>query len=126
MKFVRNSVFALVMAAGLTATSYAHHSQSMFDLNNTVTVTGVVTEVDWANPHTFYYMDVVGKDGKKVTWAFEANAPNALHSVGWSEDTVKEGMTVSFIGNPRKDGKPTMLVQKVQLPDGKMIATKAR
>jgi len=126
MKFVRNAVLALVVAAGMAAPSFAHHSQSMFDLTTETTITGVITEVDWANPHTFYYMDVVGADGKKVTWSFEANAPNALNSVGWSEDTIKEGQKVSFIGNARKDGKPTMLVQSVKLPDGKTISTKAR
>jgi hypothetical protein len=98
----------------------------MFDLDKTVDITGVVTEADWANPHTFYYMNVKGSDGKVVSWAFEANAPNALNSVGWIETTIKEGDTVTFVGNPRKDGKPTMLVQGVKLKDGKTLSTKAR
>jgi hypothetical protein len=126
MKLIAKALPLAVLTLGLATPSFAHHSQSMFDLTQTVSITGVVTEADWANPHTFYYMDVKGADGKVVNWAFEANAPNALNSVGWVETTVKEGDTVTFIGNPRKDGKPTMLVQGVKLKDGKTLSTKAR
>jgi hypothetical protein len=126
MKLLKHIVAVSAIALGVTTPVFAHHSQSQFDLDKTVTVTGVVTEADWANPHTFYYMDVKGPDGKTVSWAFEANAPNALNSVGWQETSVKEGDHVSFTGNPRKDGKPTMLVQSVTLKDGKTLSTKAR
>jgi hypothetical protein len=126
MKLFKKMSSLAILTLGIATPVFAHHSQSMFDLTQTITITGVVTEADWANPHTFYYMDVKGADGKTVSWAFEANAPNALNSVGWTETTVKEGDKVSFTGNPRKDGKPTMLVQGVTLKDGKTLSTKAR
>jgi hypothetical protein len=119
--------FAVPVLAAVCATPmYAHHSQSQFDLGKIVTVVGTVSEVDWANPHTFYYMDVKGADGKTVTWAFEGNAPNALQASGWVENTIKVGDKVSFAGNPRKDGKPTMLVDSVTLANGQNYRSKAR
>ena len=112
--------FAVVstLALGVVVPSFAHHSQTMFDLNKNVTLKGTVTEVDWANPHTFYYVDVVDS-GKKVNWGLEGNSPNGLAQMNWTEDTVKVGDTVTFIGNPRKDGQPTMLLQSITAKDGK-------
>jgi hypothetical protein len=115
-----------VLAATFTVPMYAHHSQSQFDLTKIVTVSGVVSEVDWANPHSFYYMDVKGSDGKSINWAFEGNAPNALQASGWVENTIKVGDKVTFAGNPRKDGKPTMLLDSVTLSNGQNLRSKAR
>ena len=56
----------------------AHHSGAMFDDKKEVTVTGVVKEFQYTNPHSWLLVDVTGKDGKVTTWGFEAEGPSSL------------------------------------------------
>ena len=64
----------------------AHHSFSAeFDASKTFKFTGTVTKVEWMNPHTFFYIDVVDEKTKKVTnWAMEMGSPNGLMRNGWT------------------------------------------
>ena len=61
-----------------------------------MTLTGVVTKVDWVNPHAYIYVDVKGDDGTVVNWAIETGAPNALYRQGWRKDDLKAGDTVTL------------------------------
>lgn len=106
---------ALFVLTAIAIPVFAHHSQTQFDLTKTVTIKGTVTEVDWSNPHTFFYIEgtIVGDaSATKKTWGLEGQSPNFLmgNGEGWKPDTLKVGDTVAASGNPRKDGKPTMLL----------------
>src|SRR5215470_9703594 len=70
---------AVVVATAAVPVS-AHHSFSAeFDITKPFKLTGVVTKLQWANPHTFFYLDVTDeKTGKVTNWAFEMGNPNAL------------------------------------------------
>ena len=96
---------ALLSAASLKA----HHSFSAeFDASKTFKMTGQVTKVEWMNPHTFFYIDVVDEKTKKVTnWAMEMGSPNGLMRQGWSRNTMKAGDVVVVEGSLAKDGSPT-------------------
>ena len=87
----------------------AHHSFSAeFDASKTFKFTGTVTKVEWMNPHTFFYIDVVDEKTKKVTnWAMEMGSPNGLMRNGWSRNTMKIGDKVTVEGSMAKDGSPT-------------------
>ena len=92
----------IVSAAHLAA----HHSFSAeFDVTKPFKLTGVVTKVAWANPHTFFYVDVTDdKTGKVANWSMEMGNPNALMRAGWTRNTMKVGDTVSIEGSLARDG----------------------
>jgi hypothetical protein len=92
----------LALAAGTIA---AHHSfDAEYDSSKSVTMTGIVTKVDWINPHAYIYVNVEGQAGVQ-TYAFELGPPYALVRGGWKRDTVKIGDKVRVENAaPAKDG----------------------
>ena len=99
-------MFAVTVVAGLflaTATAMAHHSfAAEFDANQPVNLKGTVTKVEWMNPHTYFYMDVV-ENGETVNWGMEMGSPNGLMRAGWTRNTLKVGDVVSVEGSRAKD-----------------------
>jgi hypothetical protein len=101
---------------------FAHHSfAAEFDGDKRVTLTGVVTKVDWVNPHAYIQVDVKGDDGAVVNWAIETGAPNALYRQGWRKDDLKVGDTVTLDAFLAKDGSHTAAARNVTLPDGRRV-----
>ena len=76
-------------AAPLSAT--AHHSMSMFDRSSPMTLDGVVTRYEWANPHVYVFVDIAADAGERIVWAVEGQPPTILKRQGWSEDTLTVG-----------------------------------
>jgi hypothetical protein len=112
------SFFALLAALPLAA----HHSfAAEYDGSKPVTLKGKVTKVDWVNPHSWIYIDVVGDDGKVANWSCETAPPNGLYRQGWRRDTLKPGDEVSIDGFLAKDGSHTMTARSVQTSDGKRL-----
>jgi len=101
---------------------FAHHSfAAEFDGTKQINFTGIVTKVDWVNPHAWVYVDVKGDDGTVVNWALESGAPNALYRAGWRKDDLKAGDTVTFSAFLAKDGSHTAAARQVTLPDGRKV-----
>ena len=84
-------------------------------------LTGVVTKVDWVNPHAYIYVDVKGDDGAVVNWAIETGAPNVLYRQGWRKDDLKTGDMVTLEAFLAKDGSHTAAARNVKLPDGRSV-----
>ena len=105
---MKAKVAAFTAAVGLvltTAAAMAHHSfAAEFDANKPLNLKGVVTKIEWMNPHTYFYMDVTGPDGKVVNWGMEMGSPNGLMRAGWTRNTLKVGDEVTVEGAQAKDG----------------------
>ncbi len=99
----------------------AHHSTSMYDMANPVTVKGAVKRFEWTNPHAFIYLDVKDSAGGSVEWEIELMSLNHLRSYGWVRTTVKPGETISCTGGAAKSGAPSMISALIELPDGRKI-----
>jgi hypothetical protein len=97
----------LALAAMLVGAApvMAHHSFSAeYDSSKHVTLKGIVTKVDWMNPHVYFYLDVSDDSGNIVNWAFEMGPPNGLQRSGWTRNTMKVGDEVVVEGTLAKDG----------------------
>jgi hypothetical protein len=97
---------ALLLPAG-TRPVLAHHSfAAEFDADKPFKMTGVVTKVEWQNPHTFFYIDVTDTTTSKVTnWAMEMGSPNGLMRAGWNRNTMKVGDVVAVEGSLARSGR---------------------
>jgi len=85
-----------------------HHSfTAEFDVNRPVEVTGTVTNVEWTNPHAWFYVDVEGDDGAVRNWAIELLGINTLFRRGWTRDRVQPGDVVTVTGFGARDGSTT-------------------
>ena len=83
----------------------AHHSfAAEYDSNKPVKVTGVVTKVEWTNPHIWFYVDVKDEQGKVTNWGFSAGPPGVLQRRGISRDAMKQGDVVVVEGFRARDG----------------------
>jgi hypothetical protein len=101
---------------------FAHHGFAVeFDQNNPLTLSGVVTKMEFENPHIYFYVDVKGKDGKVANWAFEGGPPNVIYRRGWRKDTLKPGDVVTVKGFRAKDGSHLGACSTVTLADGREL-----
>jgi Family of unknown function (DUF6152) len=111
-----------ILAAGLAlscaVSAFAHHSGAMFDMQHLITLTGVVTRVEWTNPHAFFYLNVKNEQGVVEGWTVEINSPNFLKHNGWTSSTVNPGDTITCTGAPAKTGAKFMHGTMVELASG--------
>jgi hypothetical protein len=104
--------------------AFAHHAfVAQYDASKSTTLQGVVTKVEWTNPHARFYIDVKDKSGNVANWNLELASPNALRRLGWTRDAIKVGDAVSVFVAPAKDGTKMANARTVTLADGrKMVA----
>ena len=122
---MRTSLFCglavlLLSASGLQA----HHSfGAEYDDAKPVTITGVISKVDWENPHIHFYVDVKDDAGAVVQWKFEGFPPNMLIRQGWRKDTMKPGDTVTVFGWRARDGSNLAHSREITFADGKKMTS---
>jgi hypothetical protein len=99
----------------------AHHSYAAFDRDKEVTLSGVVKEFQWNNPHAWIQVHVVDEKGRAVEWGIECGSPNMMARTGWRSTTLKPGDKIVAVVNPLKDGRPNASLVKITLADGKTL-----
>jgi len=112
-------VLALAMGAGRAV--FAHHSFAMFDQKKYLTLKGVVRNLEWANPHTYLYLQVPGKNGQTTLYTIECSSPNELSRWGWKYNMVKAGDAVTVGIFPLRNGERGGLLYSVTLANGTVL-----
>ena len=119
MKAESAAVIAWAALLACAPSLSAHHSGAAeFDANKKLDLTGVVTKVEWTNPHAHFYMDVTDASGKVTNWNLELASPNVLVRNGWTRHSLKEGEKVNVTGSRAKDNSNLGTAGVITLPDG--------
>ena len=114
----------LALVLGLFAAPVlSHHSfGAEYDANKPVTLTGVVTKIEWSNPHSHFYLDVKDEKGRLSNWRLEGYTVNALYRTGWKKDvSMKVGDRVTVMGWRARDGSTAAHARQVTLSNGSKL-----
>ena len=126
---IRSRTAALAASATLllAAPVAAHHAFSAeFDSQKPVELRGVVTKIQWTNPHSWIFVEVKDASGAVTPWAVEFGAPYSLMQKGLRRTDFPIGVEVTVKGYRAKSGKAVANASSVQLPDGRDFYTGAQ
>jgi len=113
---------AIVTTVASAMPAVAHHSfNSVFDRESSIELMGRVTQIEWMNPHVWFYLDVENEQGEVENWGFEMGSPNGLIRRGWNHDSLEVGQMVTVVGAVARDGSQRAAVRTVTLPTGESL-----
>ena len=106
LKRLSGVLVAITMAAGVITSVQAHHSFAIYDQENPVTMSGVVREHRWTNPHAAVILTITNEDGSETDWVLDQGPVNMLSRQGWTRDTLKPGDRITVEFSPLHSGQP--------------------
>jgi hypothetical protein len=113
------ALFVLTFAGGVLQIQAHHSFAAEYDASKAIRITGVISKVEWTNPHSYLYIDAKDEQGNLITWTCEGGAPNALSRRGFRKNSIKLGDTVTIDGYGAKDGSHLMDARRITLSDGR-------
>ena len=108
-------IATLLIAPVLVERAYAHHGAGLYDMSKKVALECKVTRVDFVNPHTYIYFDVVGNDGKVLAMRCETRGATVLRRSGWSPEMFVKGTTIKVNGRPHREDPTACTVDTMTL-----------
>ena len=122
----RHVAALIIWSMALGGTLGAHHSfDAEYDSGKPITITGVVTKLDWANPHAYVYLDSKTPSGEVKRYRIEMGPPYALVRGGWKRDTLKIGDTVTVenaaLAKDGSDSAGSMPTTQMRLSSGQKL-----
>ena len=125
MNYKRSSRLAVLGLLVAAVPALAHHAvQAQFDFDKPITLTGLITKIEWINPHSYMFLDVKGGSGDVKRWALEMVGPGGLRKAGLSRADrggFKAGDTITVNGFAAKDGSDSGFVKELKLQDGRSV-----
>jgi Family of unknown function (DUF6152) len=122
MKSFRLVAILVAMIGWAVLPGAAHHSFSAeYDSQKPLQLKGKLTEMKWANPHAWIYIDVVGKNGKVEKWAWETGGANALYRRGWRKEDLVIGTVLVIDGFQARNGSQTANATSITFENGKRL-----
>ena len=122
---MRVRLFSGIAFLGLVLTAVrapAHHAfGSEFNVDQPVSLRGVVTMMEWVNPHSWIHIDVKGPDGAVVSWMVEGGSPNALLRLGFTKNALMPGMEIVVEGFQAKDASTKAVGRTLMFADGRKL-----
>jgi hypothetical protein len=121
----RRFMIFFLLAAGLILASnpaFAHHSTAEFDMTASTAIKGTVTQFEWSNPHAYIHIEAKDDKGNVVEWTAELASLGMLSRINWKRDTVKPGDEITIYGNPAKNGKTIMRLEKISFANGQELS----
>jgi hypothetical protein len=116
------AVAGAILGSAAAVPALAHHSfAAEFDINRPIQLEGVVTKMEFSNPHSWLHIEVTTNDGEKQQWAVEGGAPNALVRRGWNRNSVPAGTPVRVEGFQARDRSFRASGREITLPDGSSL-----
>ena len=113
------SILCAVLLRAMPA--FAHHSFTMFDMTQKITLIGTVTSFEWTNPHAYIEIDVPDDKGVVKHWSIELGSPSILLQSGWKFKALKPGDKPTLVINPLKNGNAGGFLSQATLPDGRVL-----
>jgi hypothetical protein len=112
-----------VAAIGATRLDAHHPVVAKFDTAATRSLTGPITEIDWADPHAHIFVNAIS-DGTVTNWAVELDTPSRLERAGWDPDSVEVGTVITVDGFPARDGSRQVWANSIVVDaDGREVFT---
>jgi hypothetical protein len=125
--FMKVAITSLAVFFGLVLVqppALAHHSFfAVFDSSKPVTLKGVITKVEWLNPHIYFYVDVKDSRGNTVNWAVQIAGPQSLARRGWTKNTLRTQEHITVMGYRARGDANVAAAREVVLSDGRKFYT---